>query len=149
MSWRAWMVCERALGGRLRGESGDGADGRIAVLRFAAGISAGRDGADSAHRRVHAPLVVAKAAGPATPLLAQAACTGEALRSVVITCCRPVPGAQGEEPVLIVRLEDAHLAAHRLILPAAGDAPLEELEIAFRRIAWEHRPARTMAADAW
>lgn len=149
-----WQLIATVEGqrGRLRGELGDPAQGRMAVRAFASGIRALRDAAQGAGggRRQHQPLTIVKDVGAATPQLAQAACTGEALRSVLFEFVRFAEGAR-EEVLFTVRLHDATVSGHRLVLPdGEGGRPFaEELDLTWRRIEWEHRLAKTMAADEW
>lgn len=137
--------------GRMRGEVGDPAQGRLLARSYASGVRALRDSAGGGGgRRQHQPVTITRDAGPATPLLAQAACAGEVLRSVL--CEFLHAGSDGAEEVLFaVRLHDATVSGHRLVMPdVAGGRPLgEEFDLTYRRIEWEHRPSHVLAADAW
>jgi len=151
MIWRTFAVLEGPRG-RLRGEIGEPGDGRIEVRSFAAAIRALRDAAagGAGGRRQHQPLMFSKDTGAMTPQLAQAACTGSVLRSVVFSFVRFVEGGR-DETSFVVRLSDVTVSGHRLVLPAsgAGLALAEEVDLTFRRIEWEHIGAKTMAADEW
>lgn len=152
MIWRLLVAIEGQRG-RVRGEVGDPKHGVVEALSFASALRSPRDsaaGAAAAGRAQHQPLTMRKAVGAATPQLAQAACTGEVLRSVVCDFVRIVEGG-AEEVWFTIRLHDATIAGQRIILPESELArtPVEEVDLAYRRIEWEHRPARTMAADQW
>jgi type VI secretion system secreted protein Hcp len=151
MIWQLHVTIEGQRG-RIRGEVGDPKLGRLSARTYASAIRSLRDTAagTGGGRRQHQPLTFCKDVGPATPQLAQAACTGEVLRSVLFEFVRATEGGQ-EEVFFAVRLHDATISGHRLTMPDAnGDQPLgEEIDLTYRRIEWEHRLAKTMAADEW
>lgn len=138
--------------GRLRGEFGDPRQGVVEGRTFSSAIRSLRDSAGSAGsgKAQHQPLTITKTLGPATPQLAQAACSGEVLRSVL---CEIIHFSTSgvEEVVFTVRLLDVTISGHRLLLPDGDSsrAMTEEIDLTYRRIEWEHRLAKTMAADAW
>lgn len=151
MSWQCLLSVEGARG-RFKAERQG--DARLALRSFAGALRALRDAASgqAQGRRQHQPVAVTKEAGAATPQFAEAACTAEVLRSALFEFVRRGEGGAAET-VLTVRLVDATVSGHRLELADAGlhaSAPLlEHIEFAFRRIEWEHRPSRTVAADEW
>ncbi len=151
MIWRLRITLEGQRG-RLRGEVGDGKQGVVWARSFASAVRSLRDSAGSAAggKAQHQPLTLRKDVGAATPQLAQAACTGEVLRSVLCEFVSVVEGG-AEEVTFTVRLLDATVSGHRLLLAegvVAGNL-VEEFDLTYRRIEWEHRQAKTMAADEW
>lgn len=151
MSWRLVVTIEGARG-RLRGELGDPRQGRMRARTFASALRCLRDAAagGGGGRRQHQPLTFTKDAGPATPALAQVACSGEVLRWVLFEFSDSLDGGQ-EEVVFAIKLLDATISGHRMLLAEGEPArPLgEEVDLTYRRIEWEHRGARTMSADEW
>lgn len=152
MIWHLVVTIEGQRG-RIRGEIGDPKQGRMLARTYSSGIRGLRDAAAAASgggRRQHQPLTFIKDAGAATPYLAQAACSGEVLRSVLFEFTQ-VDNAGQEEVLFTVRLLDATLSGHRLEMPdGTGGRPLGEcVDLTYRRIEWEHRPAKTMSADEW
>jgi type VI secretion system Hcp family effector len=91
----------------------------------------------------------------ATPQFLQSACSGETLKTVL--CEFPHRSSDaGEEIAFTVKLEGAVVSAHRIVhagtpegAGGAGIGLIEEIELAFQRIEWEHRPGKTLASDAW
>lgn len=151
MIWRLRITLEGQRG-RLRGEVGDARQGVVWARSFASAVRSLRDssGTASAGKAQHQPLTLRKDVGAATPQLAQAACSGEVLRSVLCEFVSVVDGGV-EEVTFVVKLLDATVSGHRLVLSegvAAGNLA-EEFDLTYRRIEWEHRQARTMAADEW
>ncbi len=151
MIWRLRVTLEGQRG-RLRGEVGDGRQGIVWARSFASAVRSLRDSSASASagKAQHQPLTLRKDVGPATPQLAQAACTGEVLRSVLCEFVSVVEGG-AEEVTFTVKLLDATVSGHRLVLAegAAAGNLTEEFDLTYRRIEWEHRGAKTMAADEW
>lgn len=151
MIWRLRITLEGQRG-RLRGEVGDGKQGVVWARSFASAVRSLRDtaGSAAAGKAQHQPLTLRKDVGAATPQLAQAACTGEVLRSVLCEFVSVVEGG-AEEVTFTVRLLDATVSGHRLLLAEGAVAGnlTEEFDLTYRRIEWEHRPAKTMAADEW
>ncbi len=154
MMWRTLVTLEGARG-RLRGEAGDPGQGRVEARTFASGLAHLRDqlAGSGGGRCQHRPLAFTKSVGAATPQLAQAACAGEVLRSVTFEFARFASGG-AEEVVFVVRLGEVTISGHALAMAegsqASGGAPLvETVELTYRRIEWEHRLAKTMAADSW
>ena len=150
MIWRLRITLDGQRG-RLRGEVGDGKQGVVWARSFASAVRSLRDSAGTAAGKAqHQPLTLRKDVGAATPQLAQAACTGEVLRSVLCEFVSIVDGGT-EEVTFTVRLLDATVSGHRLVLSegvAAGNLA-EEFDLTYRRIEWEHKQAKTMAADEW
>lgn len=151
MIWRLRVTFEGQRG-RLRGEVGDPRHGVVAARAYASAVRSPRDAGSGGGggRAQHQPLTISKDVGAATPQLAQAACSGEVLKSVLCEFIQVVDGG-AEEVAFAVRLHDATISGHRLRLPE-GDglrALAEELDLTYRRIEWEHRQAKTMAADQW
>lgn len=138
--------------GRIRGEVGDPKSGCLKARVFASGIRSLRDSAagSGGGRRQHQPLSFTKDVGEATPQLAQLACSGEVLRSVLCEFMRFADGGQ-DEVFFTVRLCDATVSGHRLIMTddADGRPFIEEVDLTYRRIEWEHRAGKTMSADEW
>jgi type VI secretion system secreted protein Hcp len=151
MIWQLHVTIEGQRG-RIRGELGDPKSGCLQARTYSSAIRSLRDTAagTGGGRRQHQPLTFIKDVGPATPQLAQAACSGEVLRSVLFEFVRSAEGGQ-EEILFAVRLHDATISGHRLTMPdVTGGKPLaEEIDLTYRRIEWEHRLAKTMAADEW
>lgn len=150
MIWRLRITLEGQRG-RLRGEVGDGKQGVVWARSFASAVRSLRDTAGStAGKAQHQPLTLRKDVGATTPQLAQAACTGEVLRSVLCEFVSVVEGGT-EEVTFTVRLLDATVSGHRLVLAEGAVAGnlTEEFDLTYRRIEWEHRQAKTMAADEW
>jgi type VI secretion system secreted protein Hcp len=150
MIWRCYVTITGARG-RFRGEVGDPKNGRMALTGYASALRSPRDAATAAGgRRQHQPLTLVKEVGAATPQLAQAACTGEVLRTVTCEFMRFADGGV-EELLFVVNLSDATISGHRIALAPAesGQALREEIDLTYRRIEWEHRVAKTMAADEW
>lgn len=151
MIWRLRLTLEGQRG-RLRGEIGDGRQGTVWAHAFASAVRSLRDtaGKSAAGKAQHQPLTLSKDVGAATPHLAQAACTGEVLRSVLCEFISVVEGG-AEEVTFTVRLLDATISGHRIALSERVEARnlVEEFDLTYRRIEWEYRPARTMAADEW
>jgi len=151
MTWRLRVTFEGQRG-RLRGEIGDIRQGIVTARSYNSAIRSLRDsaGGPAAGKSQHQPMTIRKDVGPATPQLAQAACTGEVLRLVL---CEFTNFNQGgvEEVVFAVRLHDVTISGHRMVLPdiAEGCVLAEELDLTYRRIEWEHRLAKTTAADQW
>ncbi len=151
MIWSLRVTLEGQRG-RMRGEVGDSKLGVVMALSYTSAIRSLRDtaGGKTGGRPAHQPLTLAKHVGAATPQLAQAACTGEVLRSVLCEFLHVVDGGT-EEVAFSVRLQDVTVSGHRLVLP---EMPVtreltEEFDLTYRRIEWEHRPSKTMAADQW
>jgi type VI secretion system secreted protein Hcp len=112
-------------------------------------------------KRQHKPLVVSKKVGASTPLFAQALCTNESLKSVVLTFVESSKDGK-EFQHFKITLTDANVSSQRLIqLPptASSSGPAgqntvmqtlhEELSFTYQSITWEFPPTHKEATDDW
>lgn len=150
-----YLSVEGTRQGRFKGSCASEAHrGKLMATWFDQRIASPRDTAAGARgsRRTHQPLLIRRPVDAATPQFLHASCTAEELRSVVMEFPHR-NGDGGEEIAFAVKLTAAVVTAHRLVT-AEGDGHgaatcglIEEVEFAFQRIEWEHRPGRTMAGD--
>lgn len=151
-----YLSVEGSRQGRFKGTvQGEEHRGKLLGLGFEQRIASPRDvaGGARAGRRSHQPVVLRRPVDAATPQFLHAACSGETLKTVL--CEFPHrPGDGGEEVAFTVKLEGAVVSAHRIVRAdgadgGAGTGLVEEIEFAFQRIEWEHKPGRTLASDSW
>ncbi len=153
-----YLSVEGARQGRFKGGvTHQDHQGKLLGLGFEQRIASPRDIAGGARggRRSHQPILLRRPVDAATPQFLHAACSGEQLKTVL--CEFPHrPGDGGEEVAFTVKLEGAVVSAHRIVHAesadgsgAGGTGLVEEIELAFQRIEWEHRPGKTLASDSW
>lgn len=153
-----YLSVEGVRQGRFKGTcTSEAHRGKLVAAHFAQRVASPRDTAAGGRggRRTHEPVVIRRPVDAATPQFLHAACTGEELRHVL--CEFPHRPGDGEEEIAFtVKLLGAVVSAHQLISADAVDGAgvgssglIEEIAFAFQRIEWEHKPGKTMAADAW
>ncbi len=131
------MASGRTAAGR---EAGSGmATGRTTAAREAgSGMATGK--------RQHGSITIVKEWGPASPMIARAASTGEVLTSVVMEFVRPSPRG-GEEVYKTLVLTDALISSLQKL--PGGTKPMEEITFNFEKIEFKSRDGKTMAMDDW
>ncbi len=105
-------------------------------------------------KRVHGPLVVTKELDKASPMLYQALCTGEQMKSVVIKWYRIDPSGT-EEHYFTTKLEDAIITEIKAWMPNALDVNketfkhMEDVSFTYKKIIWTWEPDGIEAEDDW
>ena len=105
-------------------------------------------------QRMHKPFVITKAVDQATPLLYQACCSGEHMKSFEVHYNRI--SEKGQETLYYtVKLENAvvvNMRHHKPMTFLEEHKPyhdMEEVSFAYSRITWTHVEASKEAVDDW
>ena len=156
MAYEFYMSIEGTKSGKFKGESTREAwKDKMPGIAFRSEVVSPRDmsAGSASGRRQHRPLLVSKKIGASTPLIANALCQNEVLKSVLLEF--PIRDAAGKETVAFtIKLTNATIAGHRIVLPDfQGEQKdrdvMEEVEFTYQKIEWEHKIAKTMAMDDW
>jgi len=104
--------------------------------------------------RTHRPLIINKCIDKSSPLLFNAACTGERLKTCELALYR-VSSNSGLEHFYTIILEDAVIVDLDLVVPhcqdpaAARYSQLERVQFSFRDITVRHEACGTIGSDTW
>jgi len=105
-------------------------------------------------KRVHGPLKIVKEVDKASPLLYQALCTGEHLKSVEIKWYR-ISKDGTEEHYFTTKLEDAIIVSMHPWMPnclekSSGEfGHMEDVSFTYRKAIWRHEVDKKEAQDDW
>jgi len=105
-------------------------------------------------QRQHKPLILTIALNKAIPLLYNALASGETLTEVVLKWYRTSPDGK-QEHYFTTSLEDATIVDIDLNMPNSQDPALASftqiinVNLAYRKISWEHTVCGTSGADDW
>jgi len=125
---------------------------KIVGLTFEHTVSVLRDAASGAAtgKRVHSPIVFTKKLGGATPQLVQALTTNEMLPSVQFEFFHRKPDGGEQSVYYVIKLTNAFVTYVNQFTAGEGQPPeLETVGLVYGKIEWEHKEAKTVAADHW
>lgn len=113
-----------------------------------------RGGGVGASHRLHKPLVITKTIDKSSPLLNNALCSGEVLKTCRLEIYRT--SASGtQERFYIIDLSDAIIIAIDLIMPHCQDlnsahfTQMEKVHFVYQSIIWTHVTGGTIGMDEW
>jgi type VI secretion system secreted protein Hcp len=124
---------------------------KIGGLKFVHSMAVPRDANTGAAtgRRVHTPIVFTKLWGPASPQLAQALTRNEMLPSVQFEFLQRNPDGGDQKVYYVIKLTNAFVAYVELFTMGEDPEGLETVGLTYGKIEWEHKEAKTLAADTW
>jgi type VI secretion system secreted protein Hcp len=156
MAFQGFITVVGERQGQFKGEGTDAKQpGQIPIFNFENEVSSPFDQATGATtgKRVHAPLVLVKKIGAASPQFYRSLVTNEILTTVSVTFT--LPNAAGAlTPFFTVVLTDASVVRIRqsvTVAPGLTDSanPLEEISVTYRKIELSDIDAATSATDDW
>ena len=162
-AYEFYVTIEGTKQGKFKGESTrKGSENKIAGVRFLYEVKAATDQRGMATgKRQHAPLIVTKEWGAASPQIFQALATNEALKSVFIEFVRTDPNGQ-VYVFQTIRLTNALINSIKLYTSVADSSTstaktqaaydtheMEDISFTFQRIEITNVQGKTAAADDW
>lgn len=105
-------------------------------------------------QRVHKPFTITKHVDPASPLIMQACCTGEQMKTWQLDYYH-ITETGTEELYYQVKLENAIIVSIRHFKPTVflpDNKPyhdMEEVSFSYEKITWTHKIANKEAVDNW
>ncbi len=157
MAYEAYMVIEGKKQGKIKGsvyreEHKD----KIGVIAIDHDITSPRDvhTGQASGKRTHGSFKITKEVDAATPLLYQALCTNEVMKSIEIRWYRTTEQGE-EENYFTTSLTDATISNMKEIMVLTKDKTkmdlpfMEEVAFTYKKIVWRHETAKTEAQDDW
>lgn len=156
MAYEYYLSIEGTKQGKFKGESDrQSHKDKMPGFSFGSAITSPRDASSgqATGKRHHEPVIARKKVGAASPQIVQALCTNESLKSVLFEFVHTTKDGT-EQVFYTIKLTNATISGHRTYLPdLSGDQQKldlsEEIAFTFQKIEWEHKIAKTMAADDW
>jgi type VI secretion system secreted protein Hcp len=105
-------------------------------------------------QRIHHPITISKKLDPASPLIAQALCSGEQMKTWQLDFHQISDKGQ-EELYYTIQLENAIVVATRTYKPLTfleENKPyhdMEEVSFTYEKITWSHKKANKESVDDW
>ena len=157
MPMTSHMEIEGKKQGKIEGDCDmEGREGTILVYAMDHTIHIPRDPQSGlpSGKRIHSPLVVDKEIDKASPMIYQALCSGEQLKTVTIKKYRIDPMGS-EEHYFTITLNDAIIVEVSPYMPIAfvkENEPyrhMEKVSFTYSEIKWTHEVDKKEAGDSW